>query len=108
MQYPNSTGWTNYYFEKNIQGDVIGVYQKEGDGNSATHILAARYSTFAAAVVLLDEFGNPAVAPARYAVERFHRGRRCGIYRLHKRLRCKKPPEGTGAFGKVFRPRVVK
>ena len=51
MQYPNSTGWTNYYFEKNIQGDVIGVYQKEGDGNSATHILAARYS--------YDPYGNP-------------------------------------------------
>ena len=51
MQYPNSTGWTNYYFEKNVQGDVIGVYQKEGDGNSATHILAARYS--------YDPYGNP-------------------------------------------------
>ena len=51
MQYPNSTRWTNYYFEKNVQGDVIGVYQKEGDGNSATHILAARYS--------YDPYGNP-------------------------------------------------
>ena len=51
MQYPNSTGWTNYYFEKNVQGDVIGVYQKEGDGNSATHILAARYS--------YDPYGTP-------------------------------------------------
>ncbi len=51
MQYPNSTRWTNYYFEKNVQGDVIGVYQKEGDGNSATHILAARYS--------YDPYGTP-------------------------------------------------
>ena len=51
MQYPNSTRWTNYYLEKNVQGDVIGVYQKEGDGNSATHILAARYS--------YDPYGNP-------------------------------------------------
>ena len=51
MQYPNSTRWTNYYFEKNVQGDVIGVYQREGDGNSATHILAARYS--------YDPYGNP-------------------------------------------------
>ena len=30
---------------------MIGVYQKEGDGNSATHILAARYS--------YDPYGNP-------------------------------------------------
>ncbi len=37
--------------KKNVQGDVIGVYQKEGDGNSATHILAARYS--------YDPYGNP-------------------------------------------------
>ena len=51
MQYPNSTRWTNYYLEKNVQGDVIGVYQKEGDRNSATHILAARYS--------YDPYGNP-------------------------------------------------
>ena len=51
MQYPGETTWINYYFEKNVQGDVIAVYEKQGDGSSATRVLAARYS--------YDPYGNP-------------------------------------------------
>ena len=51
MQYPGETTWINYYFEKNVQGDVIAVYEKQGDGSSATRVLAARYR--------YDPYGNP-------------------------------------------------
>ena len=29
IQYPSETAWTNYYFAKNLQGDVIALYRSD-------------------------------------------------------------------------------
>ena len=48
IQYPGKAGWTNYYFAKNLQGDVIALYEWHGINNS-TLIATYRY----------DPWGNP-------------------------------------------------
>ena len=34
MQYPSETGWQNYYFAKNVQGDIVAIYRY--DYNAST------------------------------------------------------------------------
>ena len=45
LWYPNSTSWTDYYFVKNLQGDVLEVYK------ASDNTLAASYT--------YDSWGNP-------------------------------------------------
>ena len=44
LKYPAETGWTNYYFAKNLQGDVTAIYRSDASGGSYTGTLVAKYA----------------------------------------------------------------
>ena len=44
LKYPTETGWTNYYFAKNLQGDVTALYRSDASGGSYTGTLVAKYA----------------------------------------------------------------
>ena len=44
LKYPTETGWTNYYFAKNLQGDVTAIYRSDASGGSYTGTLVAKYA----------------------------------------------------------------
>ena len=48
IQYPGETTWKNYYFAKNLQGDVIALYRWDGSNNG---VLVATYK--------YDPWGKP-------------------------------------------------
>ena len=52
MQYPAETGWQNYYFAKNVQGDIVAIYRY--DYNASTN---SPYGTLIATYEY-DPWGN--------------------------------------------------
>ena len=53
MQYPAETGWQNYYFAKNVQGDIIAIYRYDYDASTQKP-----YGTLIA-TYQYDPWGNP-------------------------------------------------
>ena len=53
MQYPTETKWENYYFAKNVQGDIVAIYRY--DYNASTQ---KPYGTLIA-TYQYDPWGNP-------------------------------------------------
>lgn len=52
IQYPSETTWQNYYFAKNLQGDIIALYRQ--DCNSSTGSYGTLVATYQ-----YDLWGNP-------------------------------------------------
>ncbi|MFR8873004.1 MAG: hypothetical protein ACLVHV_05745 [Oscillospiraceae bacterium] len=52
LKYPGESLWTYFYFEKNVQGDVIGLYRSDYSSSRGYYgTLVARYS--------YDPYGRP-------------------------------------------------
>ena len=53
MQYPTETKWENYYFAKNVQGDIVAIYRYDYDASTQKP-----YGTLIA-TYQYDPWGNP-------------------------------------------------
>ncbi len=53
IQYPSETAWTNYYFAKNLQGDVIALYRSDYNYSTSSY-----YGTLVATYEY-DPWGKP-------------------------------------------------
>ena len=69
LKYPTETGWTNYYFAKNLQGDVTAIYRSDASGGSYTGTLVAKYAYDPYGQVLTMVNGEGADSLIRRVVE---------------------------------------
>ena len=56
IQYPSETAWTNYYFAKNLQGDVIALYLWNGT-STGTLVATYKYDPWGKPIGIFDASG---------------------------------------------------
>ena len=81
LKYPTETGWTNYYFAKNLQGDVTALYRSDASGGSYTGTLVAKYAYDPYGQVLsVTNASGTAISPTAANVANYNPFRYRGYY----------------------------
>ena len=81
LKYPTETGWTNYYFAKNLQGDVTAIYRSDASGGSYTGTLVAKYAYDPFGQILsVTNASGTAISPTAANVANYNPFRYRGYY----------------------------
>ena len=81
LKYPTETGWTNYYFAKNLQGDVTALYRSDASGGSYTGTLVAKYAYDPYGQILsVTNASGTAISPTAANVANYNPFRYRGYY----------------------------